>query len=149
MFPKGQFIHILRDGGDVIPSLLAAKIRPDLASAACRWKTSVNAVQKFIQTHPANCLEIRYETLVQNPEATMKPVFEFLGLSFDAEFLKSQAPASSMRDLSKYDHLSNVLSPISTESIGKGRKKLSAEEKSVAQKIIGADLQKLGYAPLV
>jgi hypothetical protein len=78
----------------------------------------------------------------------MKSVFAFLQLSFDAEFLKSQAPAGSMRDLSKYSHLSNVLEPITTDSIGKGRKELSAEDKAIAQKIIGADLKCLGYAPL-
>jgi LPS sulfotransferase NodH len=148
VFPKAQFIHILRDGADVIPSLLKANIRPDLESAARRWQTSVAAVQKFIRKHPSNCIEIRYENLARNPEATMKPIFDFLKLPFDASLIESQAPASTMRDLSKYAHLSNVMNPVSTESIGKGRNQLSQEQKQILQSMIGADLERLGYAPL-
>ncbi len=148
-FPKAQFIHILRDGADVVPSLIKAGIRVDLPSAAKRWQTSVAAVQQFIKKHPENCHELRYENLVQSPQKTMAPLFEFLKLPFDPALIDSQAPANTMRDLTKYSHLSNVMDPISTDSIGKGRKELSSEQKQVLQEMLGADLKRLGYAPLV
>ena len=148
VFPQARFIHILRDGADVVSSLLKAKLRPDLESAAKLWQTSVTAVQEFIRHHPANSYELRYEALTQNPEVVMKAVFEFLDLPFDASFIEPQSPARAMRDLSKYSHLSNVMDPISTNSIGKGRNELSLEQRQALQKIIGRDLERLGYAPI-
>lgn len=149
VFPQARFIHILRDGGDVVSSLMKAGIRPDLESAATRWQTSVAAVQQFIRRHPTASYELRYEALTQNPEGAMKPVFEFLNLRFDAAFIESRSPESAIRDLSKYSHLSNVMDPISTSNIGKGRNELSIEQKQALQKIIGSDLERLGYPPLV
>ena len=78
----------------------------------------------------------------------MQPLFAFLKLPFDPSLLESKAPAETMRDLSKYTHLSNVMDPISTDSIGKGRTALTHEQKQTLQKVIGADLARLGYAPL-
>ena len=149
VFPQARFIHILRDGGDVVASLIKAGIRSDLGSAGIRWRTSVDAVQQFIKRHPASCHELRYEALVRNPEEEMKAIFEFLDLPFDPSFIVSTAPEKAIADLTKYSHLSNVMDPVSAGSIGKGRNELSIEQKKELQKIIGPDLDRLGYPPLV
>jgi len=52
VFPDARFIHLIRDGADVIKSYVEAGLQPDLIDGANRWHRSVRSVQDFqAKTH--------------------------------------------------------------------------------------------------
>lgn len=149
VFPDARFIHMVRDGADAVRSYVAAGLQPDVDSAARRWRRSVRAVETFARRHPDRCHVVRYESLVTQPVETVRGVCDFLGFAFDALMLDGLGHSEALSDLSSYEHMDNVGKPISRDSIGKGRRELTHEQKARAQALIGLDLRRLGYDPLV
>jgi len=79
---EARFIHVIRDGRD---TLAAKPGEIDVGSALAtgqRWHKKVRSarLQEHLMDH---YLEVRYEDLVAEPEATLRPVCEFLQLAFD------------------------------------------------------------------
>jgi hypothetical protein len=84
LLPEAHFIHIIRDGRDVALSLRdlwfspGRKILP-LARIWCHQVTSTRSQGKCSKQY----MEVRYEQLVQEPEAAMRAVCRFIGLTYD------------------------------------------------------------------
>jgi hypothetical protein len=79
LFPGTRFIHIIRDGRDVVTSLVR-KGWADFERAHHVWTTHVDIGSQFCARFPDSCLEIRYEDLVRDDVAGAKRIFEFLGI---------------------------------------------------------------------
>lgn len=145
VFPRAQFIHLIRNGVDVVHSYLKTKLRLELEDTSRRWLESVNIARSFGDQHPSIYLEIRYETFVEDPKKIVKQVCEFLGIEYSDRMIDSQAVANKMGDVPNYDHFSSVFNPISTENIGKGKQAFTADQLEEIRRIIGKDLAELGY----
>lgn len=147
VFPDAQFIHILRDGCDVVSSYIDAGIYKSLEEAAERWSVSVGLVEEFYQRHPTVGMVIRYEELVSTPKPTLLNVCNFLEIDFEETMLQeaTNVGKAKMGDVEMHRHHDNVLNPVNTDSIGKGRAQLSAIEKARIDKIIEIQLKRLGY----
>ena len=148
VFPDAQFVHMVRDGADVVHSYVQAQLQPNVRAAAERWRSSIRAVDQFSRRHPTRCFEVKYETLVRDPTAIMEGVCSFLDIEFHQSMLTSLDHVDGMGDLARYSHLENASRPIETDSIGKGRRKLSADERAAIAPLIDQDLVRLGYQPL-
>jgi protein-tyrosine sulfotransferase len=146
VFPEAQFIHIVRDGCDVVASHLEAGICDHAEEAAWGWRTAVGLCQSFGRAHPHACLEVRYEDFVTGPRETTAAICAFLGVAFDECMLECPADAGSLGDVPRRDRHREVLKPISTASIGKGRRALSEDQKRKISTIIGKKMADLGYA---
>lgn len=147
VFPDARYVHLIRDGADVVKSYLKAGLQPDLNTAAERWQSAVTAVQQFQHSHPTKVLEVRYETLVRNPEQTSRTIHDFLDLTFEPEKLQA-ADTETISDLKKYDHHQNVFEPVTDKHIGKGRHALTSAEREKLGPMINELLVDLGYDPL-
>lgn len=145
VFPKAQFIHIIRDGCDVVASYLQAGIYVNIVKAAERWVSSIESARKFISFHPENCLEIRYEELVDNPQKSVEGLCHFLKIDFQAQMLTINETINSMGDVAVRAHHQQIYQPISKSSIGKGRQSLTLEEKELLEPILDPLLSKLDY----
>ena len=129
LFPRGRFIHLLRDGRDVAFSdhtgptddfwrkviLGRADIRrwrglaldgpsyrrrPHLFNAQ-HWLASVGRGHDFMGSHGSSCLEIRYEDLCLDFPATAKRVLAFLELAPGIE-LPRPDPALALESIGKF-----------------------------------------------
>ena len=88
LLPNSRIIFVMRDGRDVVASLLAASkswgsywAPKNARSAAAMWRQHVEAVRRIAPDLPhGQFMEVRYESLVQSPNATLRSVFDFLGL---------------------------------------------------------------------
>lgn len=88
LLPNSRIIFVLRDGRDAVASLLAASkswgsywAPKNARAAAVMWRQHVEAVRKIVPDLPqGQFMEVKYESLVQSPNATLRSVFDFLGL---------------------------------------------------------------------
>ncbi|HET8654391.1 MAG TPA: sulfotransferase [Longimicrobiaceae bacterium] len=106
LLPRSRIIHLIRDPRDVVASLLAASdgwgkawAPKTPAAAAMMWVTSVRAACEAGRAlGPDEYLEIRYEQLLSDPEATLAHAARFLGLAWDpaavAEAVEANRPSA-------------------------------------------------------
>ncbi len=149
VFPKARYIHMLRDGVDVVHSHIKNGLLQDYKVAAEKWKNAVSCAQDFERKHPELCLLLRYEDFVREPEKSVRSVCEFIGISYKKEMLSSMDHIGTMNDLNVYAHYKKTLQPISQDNIGIGRKEMNEEQKKIIQDIIGDKLKELNYAPVL
>jgi protein-tyrosine sulfotransferase len=118
-FPAAKVVHIVRDPRDVLLSL--ARRGKSLLEAAETWMGSTAAIAPH--RHNPNVLEVRYEDLCREPDATLERVCRFIGVGFDPTYFRSDRFAS--QGLGKFQgHASWTQSPdepFSTRSIGRHR----------------------------
>jgi hypothetical protein len=101
LFPTARSIDIVRDGRDVVLATLdwmtptrflgrmALWREEPVAVCALRWQRQVLEAQQGRDHAGADrCLEVRYEELVQAPEAVLRSIIGFLDLRFDPAMLE-------------------------------------------------------------
>ena len=153
-FPRSKFIHIIRDGRDVVCSLrnhprfipkngemIPSGITNPISKCTKRWVHDVSA-GLLLRKNP-QYLEVFYEKLVENPEEELKSVCRFVGIEFTPQMLEKKSITSGDE---KYSTVSaNAKGEIEGSRVGRWRKDLSREEAEEFEKIAGALLQELGY----
>ncbi len=89
LFPRAQFVHLIRDGRNVALSYADVPFGPKtVTSAAALWAKRVRAGCAAGRGLPAGrYIEIRYEDLVEDAAGEAKDLCEFLGLEFDPGML--------------------------------------------------------------
>ena len=147
VFPDAQFIHLVRDGCDVISSSLRYGFFTDITTAANRWVRVVRNARRFAEAHPDRSIDVRYEDLVSEPEATIKSICLFLNVRFEPKMLLSENLAKGMGDVPVLIEHKEVTKPINASNIGRGRHDFSAQDKEKLQPIIGKELALFGYPP--
>ena len=89
LFPEARFVHIVRDGRAVVASVRALDWGTHSARALTRdWVLRVGyglAAESYLT--PGRCLRVRYEDLLTAPEATLRRVCDFAGLTFEPAML--------------------------------------------------------------
>ena len=79
LYPDAWVVHIVRDGRDVVRSLVAHAWGPaEVETAARQWGSAIEAA-RVASPHVPRYLEVRYEELLARPEGIVD-VLEFLGL---------------------------------------------------------------------
>jgi len=167
-WPEARIVHVLRDGRDVICSM---REHPDRRWVDGRWVKQSNPrpvaehARRWVADTAAGMrwradpryLEIRYEDLVREPEATLAAVLAFLGEPFDPALLAvapaatpvgAAAPAlpASPAAPAPATHRPDAAGAITTTSMGRWQRDLSVADREVVKRIAGARLIELGYA---
>jgi hypothetical protein len=86
-WPAARMVHIIRDPRDTFASLRQISKWDTVEEFSSRWCDTFGAWKKFKSDDVAtstNALEIRYESLVTDPAATMGRVLEFLDEPWEA-----------------------------------------------------------------
>lgn len=102
MFPGARFIHVIRDGRDVLLSLFGRQDDFGVYNSyygAKYWEHYVATGQHWgKRLGPERYLEIRYEDLICDPEPTVHRILDFLGEPSDPaviHFRKSNEPGKT------------------------------------------------------
>ncbi len=97
VFPNAQFIHMIRDGKDVVRSLRSMNWAVgDIRWSVARWVGSVRAGRAFGQTVGVGKYhEVRYEKLLESPTDTLMDVCDFLGEEFTPTLLDFHKPENN------------------------------------------------------
>lgn len=142
LFPELRFVHIVRDGRDVVASILARGFWPIdwglldgagasapnevTADAAARyWARAMRRGREELERLPAgSCVVVRLEDLVADTAGTLAEVCDFLGEPFDDALLDGR---------------------IRSDSIGRWRRDLDRAQADVVERIAGDELRRAGY----
>jgi hypothetical protein len=155
LFPDSPLVHVIRDGRDVVASRLdrdkaAARAPLDtVAVAATRareWVDAMSLRRRLLSElgSSGRYLEIRYESLVNEPQRVLPALFEFIDERYDARVLDFHRIARNVSGTEEWS-AEAVRRPIFTSSAGRWRESLSAAEAAAVTGVAGDALRELGY----
>ncbi len=163
--PEARFVHVIRDGRAVALSRMRTlALRPvEISKVANRWQKRVRKARAK-GAELDHYLEIRYESLVREPESTLRHVCEFIELDWDPALLdyhrrSEERLAELDRDIpawgkklprsaeSRMALHQQTTKPPDTARIDRWRDELSAEDVEAFESVAGDLLSELGYEP--
>ncbi len=129
VFPDSKFIFIVRDGRDVALSLLKKSWGPNNVYACADVWAMYNKEGPEVSTlqESDQLFRTSYETLLQEPEDTIRRLYEFIGESLDPE------------------KLDELIASFKRANFGKWRKRMSKNDVKVFEAVAGDTLNRLGY----
>ena len=126
---EARFVHVVRDGRDTLAARPAEINTGAAIATGQRWNKKVRSVR--VQAHLMNHLiEVRYEDLIADPEATLRRVCEFIELPYD----------EAMTEPPERSRIENDLGPV-----GSWRERLEPEHLEAFEEVAGKMLDELGY----
>jgi hypothetical protein len=152
IFPQARFIHVYRDGRDVARSLISSPIGPEnWFTAALHWRTLVETGRRDGAALPkGQYIEVRYETLLSDLEATLREVCKFLEEPFDPAIL-----AQNVLPIEKRVHRVAAFRPFSRgyngqsiivrDNAAKWKTNVTLQQRIVFESVAGDLLEELGY----
>lgn len=146
-YPNAKFLWLYRDPRDVAASArtsvfatfhpaLTAKLWTDEQAAALAAKPN------------GNVLRVQYETLVNEPEASVRRICDFLGETFEPAMLRWFQREEASLSASLSESWKNTAAPMQRDRIGRYERDLSVQEQGWVIEIAGAMMATLGYANL-
>lgn len=140
-YPGTKFIHIVRDGRDVVSSLVR-KGWVNFEVAHRVWVNFPTIGRSFGRSQPAGCyLELRYEQLIDDDAAVAAEILGFLGLEATPSVLEFCAQQRVER--TPFRHPTRDLTRGAEASDWAGL--LTQEEQLHSLELIGEQLVELGY----
>lgn len=149
IFPRVQFVHVIRDGRDATLSAQQKWGRSqfwymDNYYLLKNWVANVAIGRRDGALLPkTQYYEVRYEQLVREPENSLGQICDFLGESYQPAMLSHTSLARQVGP--GPDNHTEVMKPISTASVGRWRTEMSAFEQKMADRIAGSLLSELFY----
>jgi hypothetical protein len=162
--PEARFIHVIRDGRDVVVSQARKASEPTpLETAAKRWRSRVLATRlRARRLDESSYMEVRYEDLIRDTEGTLRRICEFLELRFDRRMLDYHQRASErLQEIAKelpaaegkgeLDAESRISAhalahePPRLERVEAWRSEMSTEDVARFERAAGDLLAELGY----
>ena len=152
VLPEARFVHLVRDGRDVALSVLGMNWGPStVPEAAFRWKKRILRAREQAP-RIGHYVEIRYEDLVRDTEATLRRICEFVDLPYDEEMLRYHEHASERlqekaRDLdrgpdkapqtaeARLESHALATQPPDPERIERWRTEMSVEDRAVYEEL--------------
>lgn len=139
LFPAAKIIVVVRDARPNVLSLVKRQYM-SLRVAAQRWKDWNAAAAAALDWHGNDrILRVRYEDLLREPEATLKIVSTFLGVTYETAML-NLAGAEATQTAGAY-----VKKTFDTAAIDRWRTQMNPTEQAAVERICGSWLTDLGY----
>ena len=151
-FPESQYVHIIRDGRDVVVSMRSfAKKRPaapwgrfSFEQLCSAWVETTSRLRSHgLRLGRARYHEVRYEGLLSTEQETLFGVFEFLGEEIGDPVKRLYKRLRSRLAGELFTRHGTSVSPL--QSVGKWKTELSVLEQQTAMRIMGGLLEDLGY----
>ncbi len=143
-FPEARFIHIVRDGRDAAMSWKAARFGPrHYYALAHRWVDYLQTVDALRAERGDRLLEVQYEALLEQPEATVRTICTFLGVSFEPNMLSFYEQSTPYPTDARNDF--NLTRPLMRQNKQKWKTGMTARQLRIFEAIAGGMLERFGY----
>lgn len=147
LFPGARIIHLLRDGRDVVASIYGLEWHSSLEDTCDAWLRNISKLYAYPhRNNKKKFLEVRYETLVSEPQSVMREICEFIELPYEAEMLNFYEHRDKLGFEGTQAHHSGLRRPLNASSIGSWRNRLDANEQRYVMERIGPTIAELGYS---
>jgi hypothetical protein len=148
-YPGVRMIHMLRDPRDRYEASLALwpKGKGRVGGATARWLYSVGLAERNVRRYPDRYLVVRYESLVLEPEPTLRRISEFLAIDYRPGMLTMEAAPTYLEKSRQLGAVPAEGPPISTAFVGRFRDAVSPRELAFMQLFLGRRMSEHGYPP--
>src|SRR5215471_13197061 len=148
--PDARFIHMIRDGRDVALSMNKENfIRPftwdrdkSLLVAGLHWHWKVSKGRCESHAVAPDYLEVRFESLIENPQQVLSCVSQFVGSELDYDQIQHGAVGAMKSTNSSFNSEGNALA---LNPVGRWKRLLTPNQITALESCIGDLLQELGY----
>jgi hypothetical protein len=150
LFPDALYVHLIRDGRDAALSfgqmpkgiMTEGWGHPrDVGGFACQWRTEIEAARALgHRVGAGRYLEVRYETLVEDPRRGLSEICDFAGLTFEPSMLDYAGTV----DLSRKPHQQS-LAKAPTPGLRDWRAQMTHADAAAFEQVAGDLLGILGY----
>jgi hypothetical protein len=162
ILPDAHFVHVVRDGRDAIASLRRQWFSPgdDVRLLARYWSDNVTQARDRGR-RSRHYLEVRFESLIAEPEAALREICAFLELDFEAPMLRwfERAPSRLAEHLERRNLAGSIVvtheqrlrqqaattRPADRDRIGAWRRQLTRDELLAFEEVAGETLRAFGY----
>ncbi len=151
VFPEARFIHLYRDPRDVALSMHELEWAPGPAALRRYARTWTKAMRRHTgYAHalgPRRYLALKYEDLIDAPEAALHRVCAFLGEEFDPAMLRyhERTQRGYMEREKSWKALADA--PVTRTRVGRYREKLTPRQIRVIERTAAPMMAEMGYAP--
>ncbi len=129
LYPRAKYIVLLRHPAAIFSSYANSFFDGDY-EAARRFNPILNryvpAMARFLRERAVPMVVVRYEELVQNPEAEMRKVFEFVGVPFEPDTIEYGKHEFESRGLGDPVTVNRQVRPV-TDSVERWAEELARE----------------------
>lgn len=146
-YPNARMIHMIRDPRDRYQASLAkwpnGKLRA--GGAVGRWLYSAVLARRNRARYPERYKIVRFETLIQATEQTLREVCRFLDEEYTPDMLAMSASPGHRQKLLRGAEAEPAESPLSPAFIGAYRGAVDEREIAFMQSIAGREMTRFGY----
>ena len=142
-----KYIFLYRDGRDVAASFKKAVVGDKHTYfLAKQWKEDQEACLSLAaQIEPDRFFALNYETLISEPERTVRQLCAFLAIAYSEEMLNFHTSNSSKITAAAGEMWANLEKPIMSDNTGKFLKSFKEGDLEIFEMVAGKTLHKLGY----
>ncbi len=150
LFPTCKIIHIIRDGREVVVSMMSAKRRigfgeGKVQGATRHWVRNILAAREAgHKLGPERYMEVRYEELRAHTAKGLQEIFRFAELPAD-EALSSQIAAANDIEVRQVSRGDKELNQLRNQRGAIWQNKLNLEERWTMDRMAGHLLRSMGY----
>ncbi|GJL91678.1 sulfotransferase family protein [Hyphococcus sp.] len=153
VFPKARIVSIVRDGRDVVSSLLSMNWRDDHTGEKMAVTTCPHMAANLWVTSVANDFDMRgdqyfyslhYEDLVRDPAKEIGALFDFMAAPTPNLALFHNRAFDALEGENEFS-ASRVAEPIDTSSIGRWRNDLNPDQIANVEAVAHPWLKRCGY----
>jgi Sulfotransferase family len=144
LFPNSYLVYMVRDPRDVVASQIERKFERTVEDICKAWNRYTTNFERFVTAHPGAGYVIRYEDLVERPEAAIRSMFDFLPMEIDENVFRFYESEASVHHAG-HPNAANLKRDFFTTSIGRARAELEAKVIAQVEHLCAEGMRRLGY----
>lgn len=147
-FPDAKFLHLVRDGRDVVASLLKGKRQSldRLWKGAALWGTFMRLGRHWADRLPDDQFQtVHFETLLDQSENTLQRICDFFGVDNTPSLLSAMRPVNSSFETPPADGEETADVTLNPNAVGRHREHLTDRETRIVEAMVGHHLRDGGY----
>jgi hypothetical protein len=148
LFPEARFLHVVRDGRDVALSVTSIEgWGPNKVEGAAKyWVRHVDAGRAAGRDLGAQrYLEVRYDDLVDQPDATLRQVCDFFALAFTDTMLEYPGRFDDLVSSNLQPEIHERLRRPPTRGLRSWRDQMPPEDVAAFEAVAGPSLAAFGF----
>ncbi|MEL7835183.1 sulfotransferase [Fodinibius sp. Rm-B-1B1-1] len=146
LFPDAKIIHILRDPRDVAASIKKVGWTHTIKEAAQFWNDRVSDGLEGRTLGEDSYYELKYESLLKQPDQTLKNLYDWLNIDFSEEVVDQYQEDRDRMSVEKHKDLFDLIGkPIDPSRAYAWKKSMSKADIAEIEQVNRELIQKLDY----